>query len=122
MRAPSSSLRVTAVAAVTAAGLLTAVGPANAGQTRAPQAPTAVAASDCGGTITHKDTHKPGRHTRTYRITWGNCGSRTSRKKVDIRWARDLPCKTIPGGSTATWTATYPIKAFAPYPRSIKNC
>ncbi|GIH72751.1 hypothetical protein [Sphaerimonospora thailandensis] len=73
--------------------------------------------ADCGGTI--KSKSYPSKTVWT--LTWANCGGKTVRKKVNLRWAPDYGCSKIPGGSTRKWTYVQPRGDIA-YPQGFKSC
>ena len=77
----------------------------------------AFADANCGESI--RQTHSG--NLREWKITWTNCAHKSSRKKVDIAYAPDLPCRRISAGSSFTWT--YAVSGSNPaYPRGVKNC
>ncbi|WP_147425102.1 hypothetical protein [Bailinhaonella thermotolerans] len=111
--------RGAAMVAAVAGGLTLLTGTAaeaGAAGAASPARVSAVAA-DCGGSV---KTWTSGAW-RYWKYTWTNCGSRGSRKKIDIRNKPDMACKYIPGGSSRTWN--YRALRKSPfYPRGFKNC
>lgn len=77
----------------------------------------ASADANCGGSIVETTSGT----IREWTMTWTNCGSVSSRKKIDIAYSPDLACQTIPAGSWRTWT--YGVSGIDPsHPRGFKNC
>ncbi|MFI6316563.1 hypothetical protein ACIBG8_03540 [Nonomuraea sp. NPDC050556] len=83
-------------------------------------APAAAADPNCGGSV--RESFNAYTKVRTWKLTWTNCGSRGSRKKIDIARGPDLHCYYIPGGSSRTWWFESSVRLWAPYPRGFKNC
>ncbi|WP_182907683.1 hypothetical protein [Microbispora sp. H13382] len=120
---PAAKRGKTPAALVKRAGLVVAAALLGAGTVGAlPVEASAGSASsalraDCGGTI--KSKSYPNRTVWT--LTWANCGGKTVRKKINVRWAPDYGCSKIPGGSTSKWTYVQPSGQIA-YPQGFKNC
>lgn len=75
----------------------------------------------CGGTIKRLSAGPGPLGNKRWNIYYKNCSNSSVKRKVDIKLAGDLPCKTIKAHKTGKWH--YETGYFGPdSPRKVKKC